>query len=458
MNISCPKCHLEFDPVRWNKFDLQLPIDLQLPTSCRVCDKCIDDSIRHTIVDQYITNRTKTNLTLTNKDFNFLLHLMALSDRFEFYNWFLREASKFELMNYSVFSSTPVTSVYPSKLGAVINFICKEYGNELFDHLYNGWDNHSDSEKRSIRESMRYHSWRGFSNSELFIIYLQEKDDKKLKIDLDSISTIFNKLFDETFNISIFSEKDLDILIDIMKNNTNLDSWYNFAEGLNRDSLIQLIRSFVYIENIKPISYQPSNSPIISLCKLLLRPYEEYDKAMKNVITCNGLDNDLVILINWVLNNSKNRYLPFGENNFSSHSLEEYGEFYSLFVKTSKEISSMEEVLSKKRDNILNEISSLREEISACNKKIAQKEVLVEQNCKSMERISNLKQLLDLNPIEKLEIISKNSKHLQYYPEFLINIDKKYISRLDSETRSSLKSKLKLVKKGYYKKLTKFID
>ena len=44
------------------------------------------------------------------------------------------------------------------------------------------------------------------------------------------------------------------------------------------------------------------------------------------------------------------------------------------------------------------------------------------------------------------------------YPEFLINIDKKYISRLDSETRSSLKSKLKLVKKGYYKKLTKFID
>ena len=63
-----------------------------------------------------------------------------------------------------------------------------------------------------------------------------------------------------------------------------------------------------------------------------------------------------------------------------------------------------------------------------------------------------------MHPIDKLVYISEAEKPLQYYPEFLINIDEIYINELDPKTKSLLKNKLLYVKKGYYKKIKKHID
>ncbi|MBT4647951.1 hypothetical protein HOC11_06825 [archaeon] len=432
MKNFCPKCSIEFDPVRWRDFHSQMS-----NRHC-VCDDCIDDRMRHKIIENFFGYRTATIVNKAN--FNSLLYFMALPDRFEFYNWFLREGSKFPLLSHGVWHNIGTCSPYPHQIGPIISFIFKKYKSEFFSHLGNCWESYSEIEKNNILSSM--------PNSKLFII---DKDEKKLRTDLSSISKDFEKLFDKKFSASLFPEKNLDILIKFLKSNINLDSWYNYAKGIERDCLIQLIRSLVYIENTKPISDDPYHSPIIALCKLLFEPFE-------NLIECNDLEDDLCIFINWILNESKNRYLPFGKNNFSANSLEEYSEFYNFFIKANSEISSLKEELDQKKNDVLNEISKLQEKFNILNKEMVRQNILVEHKNKSLERLSKLKKLVNLNPMEKLHCIANDTKPLNYYPEFLINIDKKYIDRLDLETKFTLKRKLKSVKKGYYKKLAKFID
>ncbi|MFC1818942.1 hypothetical protein ACFL0B_07610 [Thermodesulfobacteriota bacterium] len=432
---TCPNCHLEFDPVRWREF----PSRFSYVKDARFCDNCIDDRIRHNILENLIGyeihNPTSDNI------FKMMPYYMALSDRFEFYSWFFREASKFNLMSHSVFNRIGTASPYPFITGKVLNYISEKHLTEFFDFLINCWDNYSESEKESILSSIE-------PIAKQFITY---KDDKKLRIKLDSIATIFGKLFNDAFTISELSGKELDVLISTIKNNSNLDAWYNFAAKHKKGNLVQLIKSLIYIENFKPISSHQSSSPIIALCKFLLIPYEK-------LIECNEADHDLRMFINWILENSENRYLPLGENNFSAISLEEYNEFYSFYINSDAELSAKEEGLKQKESSILEQITKKKEQIDIINKEIDQKNLLIWHKNESLERIYILQSLLDLNPVEKLEFVSKYEKPLQYFPEHLINLDEKYVRKLDTETISALKNKLKFVKKGYYKKLAKLID
>ena len=369
MKNNCPKCNIEFEPARWKKFRPQLS------SRCCVCDNCIDDRIRHNIIENYFGYNKSTNVT--DEDFDNLLYFMSLSGKKDFYNWFLRESSKFNLMSHSVYSTIRTASPYPQKIGPLLRYIYKKYETDFFQHLNGCWQNYSNSEQNSILHS--------FPDSKQFILY---QDTIKLKNDLKSVVEIFNQLLKKSFKLLAISEEECCHIVRILKENTNLDSWYSFARKLTNNELKNLIKSLVRIENSTQLSTQENNSPIVPLCRYILKPHKKLESQ-------SDFDHKATELINWILENSTNSYLPFGESNLSANSLEEYNELLPMFIQSNNEISALENDILQKKDNIKTQIALLQEKIVVLNNEINKNSLQLKHQNDSTERIAILKQLVN---------------------------------------------------------------
>lgn len=419
----CPKCKQKYNRKRWEKLFRPWREDY-----C-VCDDCINDRMRHNIIENFFGYNEKP--IVNEEKFNLLLHCMAFENRFNFYDWFLRESSKHNLLSPSIFDYIGTGSPYPCLVRPIVNFIIDSYGKEFYEYLNNHLDNLEHSQQNLIISNI--------PNTIEFIEY-------RFEVNLRSIDSIIKKLFNKEFKISSLSNQELENISSFFHKYSYTRIWNNYGIKLNEDNLTQLIKSLVHIENVLSLSTRPDLSPIIALCKILFKPIDKLSY-------CDRLHGRQISFLNYILANTNNRFIPFGENNFNSRSLEEFFSYYSSVNKSqlalleakNKSIETKEK-LSKEKEPFLKQLSKIQEEIEHIDRAICKEE-------KFLKKFKHFQDVLNLNPIDRLKFISENIKSPEYYPDFLVDIDEKFIKLLDEDTRASLTKKLKHVKRGYYRNL-----
>lgn len=151
----CIKCNLKYDPIRWSKCSKICAAKGQSINSYGggyfVCDECLDDKTRHKIIENFLGYN---NDVIDTEKFNQLLYFLNLSNRFEFYNWFMREASQYYLYDLSLYVKLKTTSAYPVPIKNLMNFICHAHGDEFTKHINRKLGNYTHSEKQLIKSSI----------------------------------------------------------------------------------------------------------------------------------------------------------------------------------------------------------------------------------------------------------------------------------------------------------------
>ena len=151
----CVKCNLEYDPIRWSTCTKRCAAKGKTLNAYGggyfVCDNCFDDKVRHKIIENFLGY---DNDIIDTEKFNQLLYFMNLSNRFEFYNWFMREASQYCLYDLSLYRQLKTTSAYSIPIKNLINFICKTYGSEFQEHVNSGLGSYIHTEKQLIMSNI----------------------------------------------------------------------------------------------------------------------------------------------------------------------------------------------------------------------------------------------------------------------------------------------------------------
>lgn len=147
----CVKCNSEYDPIRWSTCSKKCAAKGKSFNTYGggyfVCDNCLDDNVRHKIIENFLGY---DNDIIDTEKFIQLLYFMNLSNRFEFYDWFTREASQYYLYDLSLYRKLQTTSAYHIPIKNLINFICKTYTNEFQQHLDSELDSYANSERQLI--------------------------------------------------------------------------------------------------------------------------------------------------------------------------------------------------------------------------------------------------------------------------------------------------------------------
>ena len=129
MISKCPKCMNMFDSSRWDDFNPQMPIGGGgMGRDCRVCDDCLDDNIRHKIIENYLGYKKvgfKKEVIVTRQRFDELLCYMSFNNVDEFHQWYERENSKHDLLSFSVYHDIGTASPYPVLIKAILEFVGK---------------------------------------------------------------------------------------------------------------------------------------------------------------------------------------------------------------------------------------------------------------------------------------------------------------------------------------------
>ena len=166
VDVTCTNCRKSLCDSDWvnilsllNKDKVSFSLDGNY-----VCNDCIDssqigDRLRHNMIDKFIriTNSGVMDIykfSIDNDNFKKLLTFLRFCKREDFYDWFLKEASKHGLLDPSVFNKIGPPSPYPESIGTLLRFIMYKYGNEFFEHILNCWGNFSHEEKRNILKSL----------------------------------------------------------------------------------------------------------------------------------------------------------------------------------------------------------------------------------------------------------------------------------------------------------------
>jgi len=166
MNVTCTNCRKSFFDNDWSNILSLLNKDKVsfILEENYVCNDCIDNSqigdrLRHNIIDKFIRITNKNVLNVNNFNVNpehldKLLIFLKFHKISDFYDWFLKEASRNALLDPSVFNKIGTPSPYPDSIGTLLRFIIYKYGSEFFEHILLYWDKFSASEKRNILKSL----------------------------------------------------------------------------------------------------------------------------------------------------------------------------------------------------------------------------------------------------------------------------------------------------------------
>ncbi len=151
----CTKCNLKYNPIRWFKCTKRCVTKGKSINSYGggyfVCDECLDDRIRHKIIENFLGY---DNDIIDTEKFNQLLYFLNLSNRFEFYNWFMRESSQYYLYDLSLYGKLKTTSAYPIPIKKLMNYICSAHRDEFIKHINSKLNNYTHSEKQLIKSSI----------------------------------------------------------------------------------------------------------------------------------------------------------------------------------------------------------------------------------------------------------------------------------------------------------------
>jgi hypothetical protein len=151
----CVKCNLEYDPIRWSKCSKICAAKGKSKNAYGggyfVCDECLDDNIRHRIIENYIGY---DNDLIDEQKLNQLLYFLNFLTRFDFYDWFMREASQYNLYDLSLYTKLKTTSAYPIAIKHLINYICDSNGDEFNKYIDSNLDNYSNLERSLIKSNI----------------------------------------------------------------------------------------------------------------------------------------------------------------------------------------------------------------------------------------------------------------------------------------------------------------
>lgn len=195
--------------------------------------------------------------------------------------------------------------------------------------------------------------------------------------------------------------------------------------------------------------------------EILVRPIQELysliDSQPKKISNYR-VERTFIALTNKILSTGNHEYLPFKTTNHGAKNLDQYLLITNKNNDFKQRIMDMTMQQNKKIMAVNNQIKSHMEMIQVIENKIKLLYKQKEHNIQSEKRISDLRQLGDLTPLERIKFIINSDNSIYFYPDFLfVNITEE-IDKLPQEYKSKLLDKLKTVKRGYLKDLKSYLS
>jgi hypothetical protein len=207
---------------------------------------------------------------------------------------------------------------------------------------------------------------------------------------------------------------------------THANAWISATENLNIGQLSSLARGLVYAEESLAGWNGGSVSGVIWIFKI-------YQKQ-----TPENADE----LANWILEHSKNDFVPYGSNRAGTKSVTEFAEYRR--AKEQRHIQTEKRIDAEQRCKVIRKLVARRH----------QQESATIQKAKAQARLELLAQLDNLPTAERLEHIAWDDEHdLTFYPERYADVTPTEFDSLDEISHERLISKIKPRLKGCWVEL-----
>jgi hypothetical protein len=195
--------------------------------------------------------------------------------------------------------------------------------------------------------------------------------------------------------------------------------------------------------------------------EILVKPIQELHSLIDSQpkkISNYRVERTFIDLTNKILSTGDHEYLPFKTTNHGAKNLNQYLQITNKNNDFKKRIMDMTMQHNEKIMAVNNQITNHKETIQAIENKIKLLYKQKEHNIQSEKRISDLRQLGDLTPLERIKFIINSNNSIYFYPDFLFENITEEIDKLPQEYKSKLLDKLKTVKRGYLKKLKHYLS
>ena len=200
---------------------------------------------------------------------------------------------------------------------------------------------------------------------------------------------------------------------------------------------------------------------LITKNEILVRPIQELysliDSQPKKISNYR-VERTFIALTNKILSTGNHEYLPFKTTNHGAKNLDQYLLITNKNNDFKQRIMDMTMQQNEKIMAVNNQIKSHKETIQVIENKIKLLYKQKEHNIQSEKRISDLRQLGDLTPLERIKFIINSDNSIYFYPDFLFENITQEIDKLPQEYKSKLLVKLKTVKRGYLKNLKHYLS
>jgi len=290
------------------------------------------------------------------------------------------------------------------------------------------------------------------------IIHYNEENDLGIQIATDLglfsyITLIRNayvfRLVPKLMENTIFSHTPEEILqyttsIASLESNHFHDYFRNFNQKELVELLSMLFEEFLNTKN-----------------EILVKPIQELHSLIDSQpkkISNYRLERTFIDLTNKILSTGDHEYLPFKTTNHGAKNLDQYLQITNKNNDFKQRIMDMTMQQNKKIMAVNNQIKSHMETIQVIENKIKLLYKQKEHNIQSEKRISDLRQLGDLTPLERIKSIINSDNSIYFYPDFLFENITEEINKLPQEYKSKLLDKLTTVKRGYLKKLKHYLS
>ena len=290
------------------------------------------------------------------------------------------------------------------------------------------------------------------------IIHYNEENDLGIQIATDLglfsyITLIRNayvfRLVPKLMENTIFSHTPEEILqyttsIASLESNHFHDYFRNFNQKELVELLSMLFEEFLNTKN-----------------EILVKPIQELHSLIDSQpkkISNYRLERTFIDLTNKILSTGDHEYLPFKTTNHGAKNLDQYLQITNKNNDFKKRIMDMTMQHNEKIMAVNNQITNHKETIQAIENKIKLLYKQKEHNIQSEKRISDLRQLGDLTPLERIKSIINSDNSIYFYPDFLFENITEEINKLPQEYKSKLLDKLTTVKRGYLKKLKHYLS
>jgi len=415
----CPKCkgHINYHfGDNGNNFSTILRNCQNFPKcdySQKITNQNINSIDRHKLIETYFGYSRKFSLTKNEFENNFLPKLFFTNVK-DFLKWFFNDLNLRIGINHNYL---PVASPYPSIILDLVKFVNSNYLPDFICEfaMYSLSTKNYDKLLENLNISR---------NKSLYYIEYY-KISTEIQLNTDFINSQENE-FEYLLN-SIISKTD------------NYEVWQLLFNSFTKSDLINITRKI--FDQYQKTQNTKFKSGIQGLYLLLTN----------NIL----LENDEFILnlTDYILEKTKDNYLPFISTNYNAKNIKQYIELQRIDETINRFLQNEKLTLDieiKLKDT---EIQNAKNEINKLQKKIETDENIISSKNKSINRIDYLQQFINLSPLEKVRKIITDTNSIHYFPEIFFDGFENEIQNLNSTEKGLLIAKLKTINKGKLKEL-----